>query len=252
MLKKLLLTLPVLAVAFGVHAETLEIAGSNTVNRTIVVPTTAKAAEATGIQVKMLTVGSVKGLQSLIEGRVPVAAIAEDLPELAVALKKDGISLPPGLKFHELHVDRIVPIVHPDNPVSSLSKKQLKDIYTGKVTNWSEVGGPDLAIRVLTPPVGSATRAVIQRDVLDGDEYTANASEQKSTVAKLGQVARDKASIGYVGAGVAETGGEKVKEIKGPGVSRSLGFVTVGEPSAPARKLIDYLRTAEARKLFLQ
>jgi phosphate transport system substrate-binding protein len=65
-------------------------------------------------------------------------------------------------------------------------------------------------------------------------------------------VAREKGAIGYVGAGVAEGSKGKVREAKGPDVSRPLAFVTVGDPSPEVKKLYDFLQTAEAKKLFLE
>ena len=59
--------------------------------------------------------------------------------------------------------DAIAAVVNADNPVSGLSAEQLKGIFTGKIKNWSEVGGPDLAIKAFIVKKGSATRKVFRR-----------------------------------------------------------------------------------------
>jgi len=246
-------TLPAV-LAFGsaiAMAAPLEIAGSTTVQKSIVEPVSTRAREA-GIELKMLPVGSGKGLAMLFEGKVTVAAISDELADAVSSAKKAGASAPANLKMFVAASDRLVPIVHPDNPVAKLSRAQLKAIFSGKVTNWKEVGGADAPILVVVPAAGSGTRAVIEKQVLAGDSFVASAKELRTSVAELSEVARDKSAIGYVGSGVAESAKGKVREIPGSEVVRPLAFVTVGEPSAEVRKLYDFLQTAEAKKLFLQ
>jgi ABC-type phosphate transport system substrate-binding protein len=87
--------------------------------------------------------------------------------------------------------------------------------------------------------------------VLGGAAFAANAKELRTSAAEAVEVGRDKAAIGYVGSGTAEGAKGKVREVKGPDVHRPLGFVTVGEPSGEVKKFLDFLQTAEAKKLFL-
>lgn len=241
-----------LAVAGIVMAAPLEIAGSSTVQKSIVDPVTAKAKEA-GIDLKMLGVGTGKGMQMLFEGKVPVAAVSDELGEAVAAAKKAGATNAPGnLKMTTIVKDQLVPIVHPENKVAELSKEQLKAIFTGRMTNWKEVGGADLPISVVVPVGGSGTRGVIDKQVLGGASVAASAKEMRTSAAEVAEVGRDKGSIGYVGAGVAEGGKGKVREVKGPDVHRPLGFVTVGDPTPEVKKMLDFLQTADAKKLFLE
>ena len=69
--------------------------------------------------------------------------------------------------------DAIALIVHPSNPVQNLSSEQLRDIFTGKITNWSELGGPDLPIHPYIVATGSATRRVFRSAVLGSEDYAA-------------------------------------------------------------------------------
>jgi phosphate transport system substrate-binding protein len=145
-----------------------------------------------------------------------------------------------------------VPIVHPDNKVAALSKDQLRAIFSGKVTNWKDVGGADQQIVLVVAAAGSGTRGILDKQVMTGTPVHSGAKELRTSAAEVAEVARDKGAIGYVGAGVAESAKGKVRETKGPDVSRPLGFVTVGEPTADVKKLLDYLQTADAKKLFVE
>ena len=90
----------------------------------------------------MLGVGTGKGMQMLIEGRVAVAAVSDELADAVASAKKAGVVTVPGnLKMTTIRKDQLVPIVHPDNKIAELTKDQLRGILSGKTTNWKEVGG---------------------------------------------------------------------------------------------------------------
>lgn len=246
------LTCAALAMAqVAVMAAPLEIAGSTTVHKTIIEPTQSAAAAATGVEAKMMPVGSVKGLQLLFEGRVQVAALSDTLEDAIASLRKAGFSqIPANAKFTAVYKERLVPIVHPGNPVASLSREQLRDLFSGKVSNWKQVGGPDAPVTVVMPAPSSGTRGVIERAVLGGDAVAAAAKEVRTSSAEVAEVARDRNAVGLVGDGTAVSGGGKVKEVKGPDIERSLGFVTLGEPSGDTAKLIRFWQTPDAQKQF--
>ncbi len=234
-------------------AQSLEVAGSSTVAKTIMEPTLAKAREATGLDIKMLSVGTGKGMQMLFDGKVKVAAVSASLEEAVDDAKKAGAASPPaGLKLHTLVTDQLVPIVHNDNPVKELNKEQLRGLLAGKLQNWKDVGGPDLPVSIVIGAAGSGTRGVIEKQLMGGQAFAAGAKELRTSAAELAEVARDKGALGYVGSGTAESAKGKIKELKAPPLSRPLGLVTVGEPAPDVRKLLDYLSSAEAKKLFLQ
>lgn len=235
------------------QAETLEIAGSTSVQKAIIDPVNTKAKEVTGIDIKMLGVGSVKGLSMLVEGKVAVAAISEALPDAIAALKKSGATTIPGnLQMTTILNDKIIPIVHPSNKVANLSKTQVVDIISGKTTNWKELGGEDTPIVVIAPAAGSGTRAVIDKQLLGGNALSSAAKEIRTSSGEVTEVAREKGAIGLVGSGTAESAKSKIKEIVGFELVRPLGLVTIGAPSADAQKLIEFLKSPVASKLYIQ
>lgn len=88
---------------------------------------------------------------------------------------------------HKVAVVGIVPVVEKHNPVSNLSMKQLQDIFTGKITNWKQVGGKDMKITVINRAAGSGTRAAFESAVFTKNMKPINAQEQDSngTVKKI-------------------------------------------------------------------
>jgi phosphate transport system substrate-binding protein len=234
-----------------VLASPLEIAGSTTVDKTIVEPTAAAARTATGVEPKMLAVGSVKGLQMLVEGRVKVAALSDTLEDAVAALRNSGVTTIPGnLKFTPVVNEKLLPIVHPSNPVKALSREQLRDLFSGKITNWKDVGGADAPVVPVVAAANSGTRAVFDRAILGGQKPAAGAKEVRTAAAEVAEVARTAGAIGMVGDGTAAGGGTRIKEVNGPDVSRMLGFVTQGDPAGDAAKLIAWWRTPDAQKMF--
>lgn len=247
---KRLAVIAALTATAAVCAAPLEIAGSTTVQKVIVDPVTGKAKDA-GLELKMLPVGSGKGVQMLFEGKAPVAAISEEIGDAVASAKKAGAAnIPTNIKVHTIMTDKLVAVVNADNPVKELSAEQLKGILLGKVQNWKDVGGPDLPIIVVTGAPGSGTRGVVEKVLLGGQGITANAKELRATSAELGEVSRDKGAIGMLGAGMALAAKGKAREIKAPDVSRPLSLVTVGDPNPEVQKLIDFLKTSDAQKLF--
>jgi ABC-type phosphate transport system substrate-binding protein len=96
-------------------------------------------------------------------------------------------------------IDEISVIVHIDNPVRELSSSQLQDIFTGKITNWSALGGPDMKIRPLIVKQSSATRQVFKQQILGDSDYegcTMIAPDSRIVTT----VSRDKAAIGQISA----------------------------------------------------
>lgn len=237
--------------ASAAMANPLEIAGSTTVNAAVIEPTAAAARSATGIEVKMLPVGSVKGLQMLFEGRVKVAALSDTLEEAVAAAKKAGTTNVPGnLKFTPIVNEQLVTIVHPSNPVKSLSRDQLRDIFSGKVKSWKEVGGPDAPVALVVASPNSGTRGFFDRAILGTQKVAPTAKEVRTAAAEVAEVARNANAIGMVGEGTAAGGAGKVKEVGGTDIKRVLGFVTQGDPTGDVAKLIGWWRTPEAQKLF--
>ncbi|WP_373634792.1 substrate-binding domain-containing protein [Yoonia sp. SS1-5] len=104
-------------------------------------------------------------------------------------------------------VDSLAVITHPTNPVTALTRQQIGDMYLGRITNWSEVGGPDAPITVLSREDGSSTRGVFENAIFDGVEpplanrVTYPGGDNPEMAAA---VRSDPTAIGYVGFSYSE------------------------------------------------
>lgn len=106
-----------------------------------------------------------------------------------------------GIKPIVIAIDGIAVIAHNDNPVKDISFSQITDIFSGKITNWSEVGGADQDIVVVVREEGSGTRDAFEDIVLGDNEFSPQAIIQNSTGAVREAVSQDPYAIGFVSVG---------------------------------------------------
>ena len=114
-----------------------------------------------GVTVNYNPTGSGSGITAVQEGTCDIGLSSR-------ALKDEEKSA--GLKETVLAYDGIAIIVHPDNPVSDLSVEQIAKLYTGEITNWSELGGADHAIRVLYRDDQSGSQRLFEKMVFKGED----------------------------------------------------------------------------------
>jgi phosphate transport system substrate-binding protein len=120
-------------------------------------------------------------------------------PDEARALKAAGAgNMISPAQEHIIAVDGLVMIVHPTNPIKSLTSAQVRDIYTGRITNWSQIGGPDLTIQAISRQTGSGTRDVFEERMLAGSvDGNITIAGDNNEVATL--VNAQEGAVGYVG-----------------------------------------------------
>ena len=193
--------------------------------------------------------GSGAGITAVSEGRCDIGLSSR-------ALKDDEKAS--GLKETVLAYDGIAIIVHPDNPVSDLTVEQIADIYTGKITNWKDVGGNDAAIVLIGREAGSGTRDGFESitDTKDACQYR---QELTSTGDVITAVSQNPDAIGYASLAAVK---DSVKALNVGGVTPSEatvkdGSYTVQRPfvlvtkegvtlSPVAQAFFDYATSAEA------
>jgi phosphate transport system substrate-binding protein len=231
---------------FTLSAQEVRFHGSSTVTVRVMEPAKDAVAKATGIQVVIVGNGTENGLDDLIKGRCSAAMASEELPEAVKNLKKaqPGISVPPNLQAHIITTDIIAVVVHPKNPVSKLSKDQVKGLMTGSMQSWKEVGWTDSPVTIVTSNPGSGTRKVFQKMAMDDAKYSKEAIEAASTDEELKLVSEYPEAIGSVSVGMAKSAAAagKVKIVETPEFGRPLLIVTIGEPTPSVKKVIDFLK----------
>lgn len=113
---------------------------------------------------------------------------------------------------YKVALDGLSVYVHTDNPINELSIEQLEKIFTGKVTNWKDIGGSDAPITVYSRENSSGTYEFFKEHILKGQDFVATAQTTPGTAALLQNVSRDKNGIGYGGAAYGH--GAKALKIK--------------------------------------
>ena len=140
--------------------------------------------------------GSGVGIMSLISQTTDIAMASRDMKlHEKFELKHNGIEY----KTLIVAYDALAVCVHPENPVDKLTRKQLEDIYTGKITNWKEVGGKDLKIIVYSRESSSGTYEFFKEHVMDGKDYAPNVLMLPATGAVVQSVSQTPGAIGYIG-----------------------------------------------------
>ncbi|MCX8155321.1 MAG: phosphate ABC transporter substrate-binding protein [Verrucomicrobiae bacterium] len=102
---------------------------------------------------------------------------------------------------YKVALDGIMIFVHESNPIKELSLEQLQRIFTGRVRNWKELGGPDARINLYSRENSSGTYEFFKEHVLLGRDFASSAQTMPGTASVVAAVAKDRNAIGYGGAG---------------------------------------------------
>src|SRR5271157_3980317 len=160
----------------------------------------------------------------------------------------------------EIAKDGLAIVVNPKNPVINLTIKQVCDIYSGKVSNWSALGGKKSEIHVFTREDGSGTRSSFESLVMGKTEIMARAMVENSNGAIRQLVADDPAAIGFISLGLVD---KTVKALELNGVtatrehviddtynlSRPFLFLTLKEPTGLVKDFIDFTLSDQGKQI---
>lgn len=211
-MKKMLLglfSLTLLAACAPENENNITIAGSTTV--TPVMRQLGAAFEnETGIHVEIQEIGTSSGINATIEG-------ASDIAMSSRALRDEELASLTPINFA---IDGMAVIVHPSNPINNLSTELITAIFAGEYTNWSQIGGNDAEITVVSREEGSGARSSFEEFVnlnIDGISLVRNdALIHNGTGGVLAAVSSNENAIGYVTAGVVD--GSNVVDVAVNGV----------------------------------
>lgn len=137
---------------------------------------------------------------------VGISALMDGTADIAMSSRK--IKFDEKLKLQEagkdpveviVAYDALAVVVNPANKVTNLTREQLESIFTGKITNWKEVGGDDMKIVAYSRETSSGTYEFFKTDVLKNKNYMASILSMPATGAIIQSVGQTKGAIGYVG-----------------------------------------------------
>ncbi|NTU68291.1 MAG: phosphate ABC transporter substrate-binding protein [Chlorobiaceae bacterium] len=205
--------------------------------------------------------GSGNGAKSLINKTCDIASMSRSMkPQELVAAKSKGVNPVNNVAA----LDGLAIVVHPSNPVRSLTTAQIADIYKGKISNWRQVGGPNAPIVVIQRESNSGTQESF-KELVVGKEVpvTKNAETQASNGAVKNRVSLTRGAIGFLGLGFTDA---SVKKIAVNGVmpnpvtvkngtyplSRPLFFVTNGQPTGSVKQFVELPKTAEGKRIITE
>lgn len=193
--------------------------------------------------------GSTQGIEAAKSGVADIGASSRELkPEEK------------GLHEFVIAKDGIAVIVHPKNKVEDLSTQQIRDVFAGRITNWSQLGGDKAPITLITREAGSGTRDGFEHLVMNKEPVSDKAIVANSTGAVRTAVAQDVNAIGYISMASLD---QTVKALKIEGVAPSRGtisqgkypisrpfiYVTASEPQGLAKAFIDFVLSEEGQRI---
>lgn len=247
----------------------IENKGSDTIVNLALAWAEAYQGQHPNVRISVTGGGSGTGIAALINGTVDLAnasrQIKEEEIDAAMANGVDPVE-------HIIARDAIAVIVHPENPVNQLTLQQISDIYSGKIDNWSEVGGEDRPIVRLSRETNSGTHVYFLETVLrmgDSDDktlFSTNTLLLPSSEGIISEVRQNPNAIGYDGLGYVphdlktiaiaeEPGGEyvlpsipTVNNLTYP-IARDLYMYTDGEPVGVLQEYLDWILGEEAQQI---
>lgn len=184
--------------ASPVFADQISVNGSTTVLPIMQAATEAYTEANPGTTFSVAGTGSGNGIRASIDGMADIGMSSRWIKDSEVQQAHDnGVYIVPFAVAH----DGIVPVVHPDNPVQDLTAEQLRGIYNGSITNWSEVGGDDKRIVSISRDSSSGTYGVWVDIALKGDRVSPATQLLPSNGAIVQAVSSNRNAIGYIGIG---------------------------------------------------
>jgi len=262
-IKYLAVTLTLLAATLShVNADRLVIKGSDTLGAKLV-PQLAEQfkAQHPGTTFDIAAEGSTTGIAAIIDGtaQIGMSSRRAKSSEVGAAASKGKNMKPTIVAF-----DGIGVIVNSANPIKGLTKKQVEQIFTGDVTDWSAVGGSGGKISIYTRNTSSGTYSDFKELAMKKRDYAGSSQKMAGNEQIAAEVGRNANGIGYVGMAYIKASGIKVMAIDAatPSVKsvqdhsypywRPTFYHTNGEPGGLAKQFLDFTLGTGGQKIVAQ
>src|SRR5438034_4091227 len=259
---RLLTLLSLVFVTAETRAEKLVIKGSDTLGAKLV-PQLAEQfkAQHPGTTFDIAAEGSTTGIAAIIDGtaQIGMSSRRAKTSEVGAAASKGKHMKPTIVAF-----DGIAVIVNSGSPIKSLTKKQVEQIFTGDVTDWSAVGGSGGKISVYTRNTSSGTYSEFKELAMKKRDYAPDSQKMAGNEQIASEVSKNPNGVGYVGLAYTKASGIKVVGIDGamPSKESVLGkaypyarptfYYTNGEPSGLAKQFVDFTISDAGQKIVEQ
>jgi phosphate transport system substrate-binding protein len=229
------------------HSDNLVLQGSTAFTTALVEPFASRVEAQTGLHLDITPNKSSLGLLALLERKAELAMISTSLEREVEIVRK----LDPGLPFQRLQVFEVTRshaafVVHPDNPVRHAHLKDIAKILTGEISNWKQLGGLDLPIRVVAVRQGGGALASVEAVLLG----TAHVSAADPIMVQMGTqvvrvVAQEPGALGITQLAIVKSS-SAVEMMTDERIDQVLSLVSLGDPSPNAIAVIEaFRRTAK-------
>lgn len=262
MRKLFIISLFLIAAAVSTRADTLVIKGSDTLGAKLVPQLSEEfKAQHSGTTFNIAAEGSTTGISAIIDGTAQIGMSSRPTkPEEVAAAKAKNVT------FKETTVawDGIAVIVNSANPVKSLTRKQVEQIFTGEVADWSAVGGSGGKISIYTRNTSSGTYSEFKELAMKKRDYAPDSQKMAGNEQIAQEVGKNPNGVGYVGLAYTKASGIKVVAIDDatPSKESVLGkkypyarptfYYTNGEPAGLAKQFVDFTLSDAGQKIVEQ
>lgn len=203
-----------------------------------------------GIEIEVQGGGSTAGVQAFVNDIADIGMCSRSLKEGEAPLGRPVIIARDGLAI----------VVHSTNPIQELTVDQIRDLFSGKLTNWSQVGGSDRVVRPITREEGSGTREAFEKLVMKKTRISRKALTQESNGSVKELVRHDPAAVGYMSLGLV---GTEIKSVRIAGVQptsenvlngsytlvRPFLFIAEKQPRPQTQKFLDFVLSDQGQRL---
>lgn len=224
----------------GGFANEIKIEGGGTAITTVFLPIKKRFESLRPYTLSIVQSTAVKGLIALQQGKVDIATAAHPLEDLVAGAAKEGVAIDRSkLVATEVEDNQLVVIANRKSEVGRLSREELKGIFTGKITNWKEVGGKELSVRVVWGKETQGQNVQFGRMALDGEPVTAQgvaATTYRDIAAKVGEV---EGAIGVVPLEITTPATRSIETIT---IKSPIYVITRGTPDEKVQAVIDFYR----------
>ncbi len=258
-MKKALLLLTALSIATVASAQKLVIKGSDTLGAKLV-PTLAEEYKSKhpGVSFEIAAEGSTTGIAAIIDGTAQIGMSSRRAKptEMSAATAK-GVTLKPIIVAH----DGIGIVVNSGNPLTKLTKRQVEQIFSGDITDWSAVGGKPGKISIYTRNTSSGTYSDFKQLAMNNRDYAKSSQKMAGNEQIAAEVGKNPNGIGYVGLAYLTAPGINVVAIDGQvptkesvlkhtyPYARPTFYYTNGAPAGEAAKFVDFTLSPEGKQI---
>lgn len=232
--------LATLCLSPAAFADEIKIEGGGTAIITVFRPLELRYEKVHGHTLNIVQSSAVKGLIALSQGKVDIATGAHPLEDLIAGAAKEGVVIDKStLVATAIAENQLVVIANRASEVARLSKEQLKGIFTGKITNWKEVGGKDMPIKVVWGEETKGQNVQFTRVALDEEPVTPNTVHARTYRNIVEVVGRTTGSVGVVPLEITTPVTRSIDTIS---ITSPIWIITKGAPTEVIQTVIDFYR----------